>query len=124
MAECLMLQGDCGFFILEAARVYNYPKHHLEKRMGQIPLHRFAGAYSQLSPAHLYMTGVITGPELGKNPSDNGLGTFTSHCCISSHIPGPGGKDSLDLKLENAPCHFHSATRFLSLNSISIIPTL
>lgn len=53
------------------------------------------------------MTGGITGSELGKGPSDkHGLDSFTSHCYISSHIPSQGGKeDSLDLKVENAPCH-------------------
>lgn len=69
------------------------------------PPHRFTGAYSQLGIAHPNMTGGITGSELGKGPSDqHGLGSFTSHCYISSYIPSQGGKEgSLDLKVENAP---------------------
>lgn len=66
----------------------------------------------------------------GKGPSDqHGLGSFTSHCYISSHIPSQGGEeDSLDLKAENAPCclsmcfkifvfelHFHHSHTVISL---------
>lgn len=44
---------------------------------------------------------------------------------LLSCILGEGEKeDILDLKVENAPCCFQSASRFLSLSSISIIPTL
>lgn len=75
--------------------------------MGQIPPPGFTGAYSRLGPGHPCITGGITESELGPFwPAEHGLGSFTSHCCISSHIPGQGGKEgSLDLKAENAPCH-------------------
>lgn len=38
-------------------------------------------------------------------PAEHGPSSFTSHCCIPFPIPHQGGRDdSLDLKVEDAPC--------------------
>ena len=111
---CLTLQQDGGFFVLEAVRVQDYPKYNSEKRVGQIPGSTQVYRCTTVGLAQLtYISQVIyrvTGHRVTAwmgpfRPAEHGPSSFTSRCCIPFHIPCQGGRDdSLDLKVEDAPC--------------------
>lgn len=77
--------------------------------MGQVRPHRFYRRLQSAWPSSLKYDRECCRVRAWKGPfwpAEHGLSRFTSYCCISFHIPGQGGKEgSLDLKVENAPCH-------------------
>lgn len=104
-----MLQEDGGFFVLKAARVQDYPKYHLEKRVGQIwvSIQAYRCRTDSLTQLTFLSQVILQGHRLEGPfwPAQHGPGSFTSYCCILSHVPNQGGReDSLDLKVEDAPC--------------------